>query len=416
MLFLDLAYFFLLILALPFYLKVFFKKEYRKQIKGRFSPDLDPSEKKRMWLHAVSVGEVKSLSGFVSQLRKSFDGEIVLSVTTPSGLKVAKKEFPELKVINAPFDFSFTIKRFLKKIKPEVIVLNELELWPNWITVSGRAGVPIVLINGRISDSAFVKYERFSFLLKPFFRRMDRVMIQEDGYRERFVKLGVDPEKIKICGNIKADEAIKGVADISGKKEIYKYMKVRDPGRMIILLASSHPEDEQFFLPLIKTLLRDYSIIIAPRHITRTSEIGISMEREGIKFSIWSRKKIIDLKNEVMVFDKMGYLLNLMQIADIVFMGGSFSPKTGGHNLYEPAALGKKIVGGRFYNNFPDIGSALVESGNYSIVNEPDEFFSFLKKLNKKNIINTKKSGKEIVLEKKGAIRCLVKEIEKYLS
>ncbi len=124
MVFLDLAYLILLIISLPFYLKVFFKKEYRAQIKGRFSPGVDFSQKKRVWLHAVSVGEVKSLSGFISQLGKSFNGEIVLSVTTPSGLKVAKKEFPGLTVINAPFDFSFTIKMFLKKIRHEVIILN----------------------------------------------------------------------------------------------------------------------------------------------------------------------------------------------------------------------------------------------------------------------------------------------------
>ncbi|MEN8154941.1 MAG: glycosyltransferase N-terminal domain-containing protein [Acidobacteriota bacterium] len=413
---LDLAYIFLLIIALPFYLKIFFKKDYREQLKCRFSPDISPAQERRVWLHAVSVGEVKSLAGFVSQLEKSFKGDIVLSVTTPSGLKVAKMEFSGLKVINAPLDFSFTIKRFLKKIRPDIIILNELELWPNWITISKKAGIPIVLINGRISDSAFVKYRRFSFFLKPFFSRLEMVMIQGESYREKFIKLGVDPEKIKICGNIKADEAIGGLESIPLRSEIFKYLRAEKSSRKLILFASSHPEDEEFFLPLIKTLSKDFSIIIAPRHIDRIDKIEKSLKREDVKYSVWSKENIIDLKKSVVVFDKMGYLLNLMQIADIVFMGGSFNPKTGGHNLYEPAALGKKIIGGPCYNNFPDIGSTLVDNGVYSIVENHEEMVKLLKGIKKQNIKKVKSSGIKSVKNRTGATKCSIKEIKKLLK
>ena len=153
------------ILLFPFWLKYLFKAEYRKIFKQRFVPGPLAEGQRRIWIHAVSVGEVKSLKGLIHILTERYQRQVVLSVTTPSGFEFARTEMPDTDIINAPFDFSFIIRRFIRAINPEIIILNELELWPNWILAANRNNIPMVVINGRISKNAFKSYRRFSFCL-----------------------------------------------------------------------------------------------------------------------------------------------------------------------------------------------------------------------------------------------------------
>ena len=184
MLLFDVVYLIFLLLALPIWVKFLLKKEYRKILKHRLSPGINYSKEKRIWIHAVSVGEVRSLKYLVEQLKEKYKKkEIVLSVTTPAGFECAQKEYPDIPVINAPVDFSFTIKRFIKKINPQLVVLNELEIWPNWVLITRRKNIPMLLINGRISDLAFKRYKKGLFLLKFFLRGLI-----DTWYRQNFTK------------------------------------------------------------------------------------------------------------------------------------------------------------------------------------------------------------------------------------
>lgn len=414
MIFLDILYILILVIYIPFNPRFLFDPKYRKIIKGRFSPVISPDERGTIWIHAVSVGEVKSLEGFISLLRVKSDKRIILSVTTPSGFKIAKDIFTDIDVINGPFDLSFVVKKFIKKIEPSMIILNELEIWPNWISITDRKRIPMVVINGRISKLAFRRYKRFFLIFRRFFRKIDLFLLQGENYRERFVEMGAPEDSVKVSGNIKADEAVMASGRIEGPGEIFDLLGIKKPPKKIILFASTHKSDEEIFINVLKKISEKYFIIIAPRHPNRLDDITESLEKNGILFSVWSRDKHAD--NGIIIFDKMGYLTDLISISDIVFMGGSYDPAIGGHNLYEPAVFGKKIIGGPCYNNFPSIGEELISNGVYTIADTKEALLNTLKNIKDDEIKAVNRPAKKSVLGRSGAIKFSIKEVLKLLN
>ncbi|MEN8223520.1 MAG: glycosyltransferase N-terminal domain-containing protein [Acidobacteriota bacterium] len=414
MIFLDVLYIFILMIYIPLNPRFLFKKEYREIIKGRFSPGVDLNKRKSIWIHAVSVGEVKSLESFISLLQAKTDKRIILSVTTPSGFRIAGEIFKDIEVINGPFDLSFVVKRFIKKINPSIIILNELEIWPNWISIADRMDIPMAVINGRISAQAFKRYKRFSFLIGRFFRKIDLFLLQEENYIDKFIALGVNRNSIRVSGNIKADEAVTASGKAGNSEKIFELLGINKPEKRVLLFASTHSSDESIFIPSLQELTKKYFVIIAPRHMNRITEIAGEIEKNGIEFRIWSSDQPSD--KEILIFDKMGYLTELIKISNVVFMGGSFDPDIGGHNLYEPAVFGKKIVGGPYYNNFPSIGNELVQNGVYTITENTNSLTDFLMNINKKDIEGSVGKAEETVVRRSGAIEFSIREVLKFLN
>jgi len=419
MLLFDLLYLVFLLVALPIWAKFLMKKEYREILKHRLSPHIKSSSQKRIWIHAVSVGEVRSLRYLIDQLKEQYpQKEIVLSVTTPAGYDCACKEYNDIAVINAPVDLSFTIRRFIKRINPQLLILNELEIWPNWVLITARKKIPMILINGRVSDLAFKRYKKTQFFLKHFFKQIDRFLVQAELYKERFQHLRIPGEKITVCGNIKADEAFKARDYLSKSEEILEFLGIKTDGRKIVTIASSHRSDEEFIIPIIKKMADRFQFIIVPRHLNRIDELESILREHRVSYSRWSVDGDIDhpKNRRTFIFDKMSYLFHILKITDIVFMGGTLEQKIGGHNLYEPAVLGKYIVGGPFYNNFPDIGKELNEKGVYKIVKDRDACINaFLdwEKEEKKDIENT---AIHAVARRKGSVQCILKEIHRFID
>jgi 3-deoxy-D-manno-octulosonic-acid transferase len=417
----DLLYILFLLLTVPLWgVKIFFKKEYREILKHRLSPDISPpaGDKKRLWIHAVSVGEVRSLKSLVKQLKEtSFNGhmELVLSVTTPSGYRCAREEFPDIKVINAPLDFSFAVKRFIRNINPGLLILNELEIWPNWVTLMHRKNIRMLLINGRMSRQAFKRYRYFKFLLKPFFTKIHLSLVQGDIYRRRFMQLGIAGDKIKVCGNIKTDEAFIGKDNLPPQDEIKNLLGIDSAGKIIVTAASSHADDERVLAPVIAQMADTCYFIIVPRHLERVGSIEKLLQDHGVAYTTWSKSTTGNKTNRTLIFDKMGYLFHVLKITDIVVMGGTFDPAIGGHNLYEPAALGKCILGGPHYNNFPDIGAELVEEGIYHVVTDSQQCIDLLSRFSSGGI-DWKTIGeraKDVVSRSRGSLGCTLKEIQR---
>jgi len=418
MLLFDLMYLIFLLLALPLWLKFLLKKEYRKILKRRLSPGINYSKEKRIWIHAVSVGEVRSLKSLVEQLKEKYkEKEIILSVTTPAGYECALKEYPDITVINAPVDFSFTIKRFIKKINPQLMIFNELEIWPNWVLIFRRKQIPMLLINGRVSDLAFKRYKKGLFFFKIIFKRIDHYLVQAELYKKRFQELHIPGEKITVSGNIKADEACKGRAFLSSKQEIMEFLGIKPDGKIIVTAASSHQSDEQLIVPIINQLGEDFLFIIVPRHLTRLREIETLLKKHQVNYAIWSKTGSAGIiPPKVLVFDKMGYLFHILKITDVVFMGGTLEQKIGGHNLYEPASLGKFIIGGPYYNNFPDIGKELAAKGIYKIVKNPGQCLQILEDYKSIDWKNISKNAVSTVSKRRGSIPCILKEIHRFIA
>jgi len=415
MLILDLLYFLLLLLSWPFWLNYVLKRSYRPLLRGRLRPQLDPAPEKAVWIHAVSVGEVRSLRSLVETLEKKGQ-RIVLSVTTPAGFDFARREYPDLPVILSPLDFSFVVRRFIDRIRPKLVIFNELEVWPNWISLLRRRSVPMLLINGRVSDKAFRRYRAFRLILRPFFRSVDRFLVQNELYRQRFLRLHIPDAKITVCGNIKADEAENSVQSLPPAAEVRSHLRITGPARKIVVLASSHDRDERIFIPAIPGLGNDYFFIIVPRHVQRAPAIAASLQRLGVRQALYSRQESGDPGLQALVYDRMGYLLPIMSIAAIVFMGGTFAARTGGHNLYEPAALGKAIVGGPHYNNFPDIGRELEACGAYRRVSDSAEWREYLKNYPGLDMKQIGDNARKAVAGRKGSLACSIEEIQRYLA
>jgi 3-deoxy-D-manno-octulosonic-acid transferase len=415
MLILDLIYLLLLLLSWPFWLKYVLKKSYRPLLKGRLRPQLQPAGEKAVWIHAVSVGEVRSLRSLIAAL-SSRGQRLVLSVTTPAGFDFARREYPAIPTIQAPLDFSFVVRRFIDRIQPRLVIFNELEIWPNWIALLRRRGVPMMLINGRISAKAFRRYRVFLPILRPFFRRIDAYLVQNELYRQRFLLLGIPAGSLTVCGNIKADEAENSLQGLPAPAVVRASLRLAGPSRRIVVLASSHEADEKVFIPAIAGSAEDLLFIIVPRHLERAPAICSQLQDNAVAHALFSRQEAVGARTRAMVYDRMGYLLPIMSIADVVFMGGTFDAATGGHNLYEPAALGKAIVGGPHYNNFPDIGRALEQSGAYRRVNDSNEWRNFLAEYPGLDLQQIDGNARKAVAARKGALACSLARIERYLA
>jgi len=416
MVWVDLLYLLLLPLTLVSAGKYFFKRKYRRFLRERFFPKIDLQGEPGVWVHAVSVGEVRSLTGLLEWLSGHFPQPIILSVTTPAGYDYARSACPGVQVIPAPLDFSFIIRRFLNALRPRLMIFNELEIWPNWITGLERRHVPVAVVNGRISDRAFCRYRCLAFLSRHFLRSIALFVVQSELYRARFLALGVAAEKIRVCGNIKADEASQGAAGMMGTDEIRRWLKIEDVRRPLVVLASTHPRDEDLLLPALAALRDRYFFILVPRHVDRLDAIRKRARRLHLDFSVWSETDAVAGSSALLILDCMGYLFPVMKAAAVVFMGGTRQRRIGGHNLFEPAVLGKPVVGGRWYNNFPDIGRELEAAGAYIRVNNREEFIVALKKLTAADLGWRSEAARRIVAGKRGALTCTLAELQRLVE
>lgn len=411
MIFLDIGYVILLVLSLPLWIRFLIKKKYRKLIKYRFSPQGNYPKTGNLWIHAVSVGEVKSLKHLINRLLET-DKDIILSVTTPSGYEYARKTHREIQVINAPLDFSFVIKRFLKILNPSLLILNELEIWPNWLSIMKKNRIPTVVINGRMSESAFRKYRRYRWLIKKYFHMIDHYFLQSDVHKERFMAFDLPESRIQVCGNIKADEAFSLKQSLPPQTEIRNHLKLDSFSKRTVVLASTHTADEGVVLPILPSLQNNYNFIVVPRHPERARQIGKKLDKLGLDHTVWSRAARINLDETILIFDRIGYLFHILALADLVFMGGTFQKKTGGHNLYEPAIHGKAILGGSCFNNFSDIGAELVKKGVYRVIRDGPDFKSALEELEGLDLQEIGHLALKTVLEKRGSVECILNRLQ----
>ena len=388
----NLIFLILAIIYLPIYL---FKGKFHRQFFRRLGILPKGLELNRpIWIHAVSVGEVMLIKGLLQNLRQEFPGKrFVISTVTPTGNKIAQRIGSTSDFITyLPLDFSFTINYILDKIKPSLFIIAETEIWPNLVSSLYKRNIPTVIVNGRISDGSFRGYLMIKFLLRPILNKIEMFCVQTEVDCQRLMRLGVSETKIRVTGNMKFDALPESVKDAD-----YKSKLGLKPEERLLVAASTHPGEEEIVLSAYKSLLFEFCdlrLLIAPRHPERAKEIEKLVLNNGFNRG----------RTDVFILDTVGELIFYYAASDVVFVGGSFVKK-GGHNILEPAALGKPVFFGPHMFNFRDIAELFLKKKTGVLVHNAQELAAKIKYLldnpSEKNKIC--QAAKQIILENQGA-------------
>jgi len=375
---LDLLYLPLAVGYLPFllYQMIALKKNRRGWAErfGAVAPRM--GERPCVWVHAVSLGEVNATRSLVDEIaRRLPDHEIVISTTTDTGYAAARRQYPDRPAFRYPLDFTFAIERVFRRIRPAAIVLMELEVWPNLLSLAQRRGIPVCVVNGRVTEEKSMRRYRWPVvrtLARRMFGRLAVVAAQDEIYAERFVELGVPSDRVHVTGSMKYDTAL--VADeIPGADALAAAMGIISK-QPLIVAGSTGPDEEGLLLDAYRSLVSEkpgVQLAIIPRKPERFDDIARLIESRG--FTCIRRSERLDgasiphsafpiPHSTVFLGDTMGELRKFYSLASVVFVGRTLVP-LGGSDLMEVAALGKAMCFGPHVGNFADVASKLLSSG-----------------------------------------------------
>jgi 3-deoxy-D-manno-octulosonic-acid transferase len=364
-----------LLLLLPFGVAYFW---IRRRITGRAAaplaprlglrlPPEPPSGRQSIWLHAVSVGEVLVMAPLVEEIRRRMPAvAIYFSTVTPTGHATAVRTYGDrVRLFYCPLDLSAAVSRVLRRIRPRQLIIAETELWPSLLFAARRNGIPVSVVNGRISDRSLPRYRRVRGLLRPFLALPERFLMQTEEDAARIRGLGTPPERVAVTGNMKFD----ALRYIPPKPELAAAISnlwgVPDP--RVLLCGSTMEGEEEMLAGVLERLrerLPDLRLLVAPRHperFDRAAEIFRLRSPTVFRRSRLGRETPAG-PVEVVILDSLGELASLYPLADVVFVGGTLVP-TGGHNVLEPAAAGRAILVGPSMENFREIADLFREAG-----------------------------------------------------
>jgi 3-deoxy-D-manno-octulosonic-acid transferase len=404
------------VFAVPFYgARMVLTGKYRRSIGpkfGRFSPVVASlmQGEPRIWLHAVSVGEVTAAVPIVTALRSRFPGAcIVLSTSTETGQEMARKLATDATVhIYYPLDIPCVVRKVIDLVRPGVFVPVETELWPNFIRFCRARGTRIVMANGRISPRSFRSYRATRFFWKEILAALDEAGVISPIDAERLAALGMPPSRIQVLGNAKYDGLAARVSP-ELEKEIAGRLGI-EPGEEVLVAGSTHEGEEAVILEVYRRLLEhrpDFKLILIPRHIERGEAVAELVHRAGFSDAI-RMSAIRSGRNRhgerVVVVDVIGELFKVYSLAAVVFCGGSLVPK-GGQNILEAAAWGKVVFHGPFMDDFRDERVLLEEAGAGITVRDGGELFTGIRSLlNDPELLQRKgEAGRRAVAANRGA-------------
>lgn len=352
---------------------------FREKISGRVG--VAGTRSNRVWLHAVSVGEVNLLVHLLPRLQEHWpDCEFIVSTTTAAGYELAQRRFGPERTCFFPFDFSWSIREAFDRIRPRLILLVELEIWPNLLRMGARRQVPIAIVNGRLGRESFRAYRRFRWLFRSSFAKLAWVGAQNREYADRFLELGVQPSRITITGNLKFDGA---QSDRGNPQTVRcKTMVPGSPREIVWLAGSTQDPEEQIAIECYRSLRRDYPelrLILAPRHPERCASV-VKQIRDRQLTAI-RRTELVDSRrvgtDEILVIDTVGELAAWWGLCDIAFVGGSLGDR-GGQNMIEPAAFGCAVSFGPNTKNFRDVVALLLSQRAAVVVHNARELEDFV--------------------------------------
>jgi 3-deoxy-D-manno-octulosonic-acid transferase len=321
-----------------------------------------------VWIHAVSVGEVMAATQLIRELRERLPGWVVaVSTTTETGQRLAKTRLPDSPVFYLPLDLKFAVRRYLRVLRPQMLVLMESELWPRLIKECAKDGVPVAVVNARISDRSFPRYMRLRRLWRPFLEMISLFLAQSRETAERLEKIGAPMERVRVSGNLKYD-----VQSRSENEMARRISSILSGSRLIVAGSTLAGEEEALLAawPAILESVPDASLLIAPRHPDRFEEVSQLIRRSGTPFLRCSQlAQSTDplVGGTILLLDTIGDLASVYGVATVAFVGGSLVAK-GGHNPLEPAQFGVPVVIGPSFENFREIVKTMQEAKAIRIV------------------------------------------------
>ena len=364
-----------------FWLYTRFKGQYSEGLKERFGY-IDSGITKyltgspRIWIHAVSLGEIKAAESIINSLRSIIPGcSIILSTTTRHGRDLAKNIFRDkVPVFYPPIDFIPSVRKALNNLRPDVLVLLETEIWPAWINEARRMGIKIAMVNGRISSRSYKKYLVFRAFFQSVLGNIDIFSMITEEDRSRIASLGADPGKITVNGNAKYD-LLTDMADPSIELEMRRILNLEDHPPVFIA-GSTRSGEESMIVYVYEKIIKEFPdtvLIIAPRHIDRIGEIASLLERYNLRYQLRSEldSNTVRRVEQVVIIDRFGELFKLYSVGTIIYCGASLVP-LGGQNPLEAAVWGKAILYGPYMEDFLD-AKALLDANSSGIqVSSPE--------------------------------------------
>jgi len=361
------------ILIIRLVIKSLKDKDYLKNFSNRLGLYSEKSHSNVIWFHAVSLGEVISSQIIVKELLE--DNKVVLSVSTSTGLREAKKIYGQkLFVVYAPWDSIIFINSFLNKFRPKALILFETEIWPSMIHACWKNKIPVILSNARLSESSYKKYNLVKLFINNTLNKFSLILAQSYEHVTRFKALGVNDNIIFKVGSSKFD------LESNNEFESQDFILSHD----FILAASTHKGEDELIISSylkLKEEFKDLKLVIVPRHPERAYSIEEILKDHKINFKISSDCKFNLNKNDVVIINATGLLVNLYKKAKVSFIGGSLFSKYGGHNIIEPASNKSPFIVGPYMKNFEDILNLFLKEDACIQLEKPSQLYDAYKKL-----------------------------------
>jgi len=394
--------------------------DYWRRIPERFGFIEPVAAERLIWIHAVSVGEVRAAMPLVKELAASYpDHSLLITTTTPTGSAQVRELFAGRAAhCYAPYDYPSAIRHFLDRTKPVMAIVMETELWPNIFHQCRARSIPVFVTNVRMSESSMRKYQRFASLARATLLQVNRFAAQSPADAQRLLTLGAAPETVVVTGSIKFELNIG--ASLREAAEVLRLAWGQD--RPVWLAASTHEGEEEMVLDALARLKKqprfaNMLLVLVPRHPERFAAVA-RLCKKNYRIALRSENRGgLDAAVEILVGDTMGELQLFYGAADVAFIGGSLVP-TGGHNLLEAAAVGKPVVFGPHMFNFQEISQMTLERGAGVQIPSADQLApavsDFLGNANRRD--GTGEAGRKMVEENRGALTANMRLIEQLLK
>ena len=393
-------------------------RDYLKRWPERFGRFDAPRQTGGIMVHAVSMGEVNAASMMVQELSRRFPEEpLCLTTLTPTGSARIHDLFGEAVFhVYAPLDLPGAVRRFLDRLRPRLLIIMETEIWPNLYHAAADRGIPIVIVNARISEHSIGGYRRLRRLTRSTLQKVSQIGAQSPLDRERLLEIGAQASQISVTGNMKFDARMPPSLTEQGEA-IHMAWGAQ---RLVLAAGSTHEGDERALLTAFTRLLPafpDALLVMVPRHPERFARAAQLARQAGLTVSLRSAGISCPAGTQCFVVDSMGELLRFYAACDVAFVGGSLDP-IGGHNVLEPAALSRPVVVGPHTQNFADITEQLLGCGAALRVADAHELETGLRRLfnDPEQRDRMGRAGFELVRSGEGAVGRTIELIEALLT